>query len=199
MAFLTPKEFIQQFYIDELEKLIGEHNYMAMIIMSVGIEFLGRCEHPDAKWFKDTLQQGGKKKEEGYYFKYAIEKIKAFDYYRSKGLKFKLYKYLRCGLVHTSLPSPDVTLSSKGEKPHLEVNENGSINIQVEEFHKEFKKACKQVISKIENNKYVGNSKMYQPILQVPHPKIDQSTTTPDNTFITESIKRNPDASGTNF
>ena len=40
---MKPKEFIQKVLIDEVDKIIEHHPYIAFSIMTIGIEFLGKC------------------------------------------------------------------------------------------------------------------------------------------------------------
>ena len=69
MAALTPKQFIETVFINELAELSEKNHYISFLVMATGIEFLGKClDSKAAHWnvggrsqnnFEDALQQLG--------------------------------------------------------------------------------------------------------------------------------------------
>lgn len=165
MATLTAKEFIQKVLIDELGSMIKTHPYMSFIIMSIGIEFLGKCiNRGRVDW-----NLGGRPTVD---FEKAINDIPNFERYRIYLTTHDLYDSLRCGLAHSVAPKGKVTLSSKEEAPHLTVFGN-SVNLKVEDFYKDFKEACEYVIIQT----YSETDKMNGAFLYVPGETFNAGTT----------------------
>lgn len=129
------KEFIKEYLIDQIGEIKENYPYFAFLLMSVGIEFLGKCQSSD-----DWNEPGNSRRD----FDNGLE-IKPLDEYKH----FDLYTNLRCGLAHALLTKGQLVLSDKGEKSA----------INCDEFYKKFKKACEQVINstKDENNKIYIN------------------------------------------
>lgn len=162
MKKLTPASFIRTFFIDELEDIVNRHPYLAFMIMSTGIEFLGKCLKTNQPDWHDT----GRPSET---FKKAIQEIPSLQKYEQLLQEFNLYSGLRCGLLHSAQPEPGITLSSKDEMAHLErhvfLGQN-CINLRCEDFYADFKEACEWVIASISPED--TEDKMNKPFLVVP-------------------------------
>jgi len=158
MAQMTGKQFIETFFIAQVEQVISTIPYMAFIIMGIGIEFLGKCLHS-----KDIMDDSRSRIR----FEEAIVNLKSFSTYIpliGKNNKFDLYSSLRCGLVHSAAPKYSITLSSKTEGPHLEQDAKGErINLRCEDFYSDFRKACEEVIQMPDP----VATKLAQPFLEV--------------------------------
>lgn len=167
MAILKPKEFIQQIFIDQLKLLVERHHYISFMVMSIGIEFLGKC--------LDTGSQNWNPKPRSRtdteIFKSAITQLDSFVSYREYLDSHKLYDSLRCGLVHSASPKNKITLSSGDEKPHLSVSNDGTLNFKCEPFFKDFKSACQEVI----NRNFPTYDKMNQDFIEVPGTLFDEN------------------------
>lgn len=138
MKTMKPKDVIKSVLIDELGTMIKEHPYISFIIMASGIEFLGKCLS------KEDWQKSGQSRQD---FQEAIRQIPSFSRYRELLDTHQLYESFRCGLVHAISPKMNVTLSSKGEQHHLTSN-GGRINLRVEDFYDDFRRACEFIIEK---------------------------------------------------
>jgi hypothetical protein len=162
MRALSPQEFIQATFINDLGRMIESKNfYLSFIIMGIGIEFLGKCLSPNDDW------QEGKP---GTTFKKAVNTLDALKEYRRLLTEYDLYSSLRCGLAHAALPKYQITLSSThAEAPHL-LETNDSINLHCESFFKDFKKACEEVIAM----QFSAGDKMNNPIILVPGETINE-------------------------
>jgi len=165
MGKVNPKEFIQSVLIDEIGELISGHPYISFILMGIGIEFLGKCIDSDMKDWNST-QPGSKKT-----FENAIKLIPNFQKYKSYLDSHDMYNSFRCGLAHALSPKVKITLSSKSEMSHLNKH-NDKINLKVEEFYDDFKKACEYVI----NKSFPIGDKMNENFLIVPGHEFNSGT-----------------------
>lgn len=156
MTRLNVKNFIQSVLIDEIESMLDEHPYISFIVMGIGIEFLGKCID---RQLTDWNTPGRSKRD----FKNAIKTIHSLQKYTQSLTTYDLYGSFRCGLAHTISPKFKITLSSKNELAHM-VEHNGSLNLKVEDFYKDFKEACEFVI----NDNYPEGDKMNSDFLEVP-------------------------------
>lgn len=174
MATLKPKEFIQKVFIAELSELSQKNHYISFAIMAIGIEFLGKCLDASAKHWNVSKSEKN--------FIEAIESLNAFKKYRQH--KNILYTDLRCGFAHSFVPKSKLTLSSKNEMPHMNID-NGRLNLRCEDFYEDFKSACEEVISKEFND---INNKMNRDLLLIPGDTFNEDTNIP--TAVTESNPR---------
>lgn len=145
-------------FIDQLGSIINDHPYISFIVISTGIEFLGKCiDHDLNQW--DKIRKPRK------YFEKAILTIPSLQVYSSylDQNTFDLYSNLRCGLVHSASPNYLITLSSKQETGHL-VLENNRLNLKIEDFYRDFRLACEFIISEV----YSPDNKMECPFLRIP-------------------------------
>lgn len=147
----TPKSFISGVLIDEIGNISKSNPYLSFILISIAIEFLGKC-------IDDTVNnwdEGGSEK----LFNLAIGRL------MPKYRPYNLYKLLRCGLAHHLAPQPGLDLSqAKNGKSHLSVLLDGTLVLNIEDFYEDFKVACQNVISNIDESVY-KNKKMYNPFL----------------------------------
>lgn len=125
---MTLEEFGDKF-IKDLEPMVSSNPYIAFLVLSTTLEFIARCKNMES-----NFQDDKKTKEK---FIKAINSIKAFTPYRN--LSDKLYK-LRCGMVHTTMPSEDIILSS--DENDLEKNVIGckSLYNDIKEAWQEIKR-----------------------------------------------------------
>jgi hypothetical protein len=177
MATLKPKDFIKSVLIEEFGSMIDKHPYISFIVMGIGIEFLGKCIDTN---LSDWNESGRSKRD----FENAIKSIPSLQKYKPYLTTHDLYGSFRCGLAHAVSPKIKITLSSKKEKGHL-VDENGRLNLKVEDFYKDFKLASEYII----NNSYPSNDKMNGDFLQVPGTGFNSGTNI--ETGVTSSIDPN--------
>lgn len=168
MTTLKPKHFIKSVLIDELATMIAGHPYLSFVIMGIGIEFLGKC----LATARTDWNEGGHSQTD---FGNAIKSIPSLKKYESYLQTHKLYSSFRCGLAHTISPKVQVTLSSKGELGHLQIEQGGRINLKVEEFYNDFKQACEYII----NMNFAPGDKMNLGFLQVPGASFNSGTDIP--------------------
>ncbi len=159
---MYPKQFIQQVFITEFEKLTETNPYITFALMGIGIEFLGKCLDVNQKdWNK-----GGSEKN----FNKAIDTLNSFKKYRTPiRVKYKLWDSLRNGFAHSFVPKKHLGLSSKNEMKHMiEYEQNGTpkINLRCEDLYVDFKGACIEVINK--DFTIHINNKMNRQLLSVP-------------------------------
>lgn len=167
MAILKPKQFIQQIFIDQLGLLVERHHYISFMVMSIGIEFLGKClDTGSPNWNQNSSGRGDRE-----IFESAITQLDSFVRYREYLESHKLYGSLRCGLVHSASPKNRITLSSGDEKPHLSVSNDGTLNFKCELFFEDFKTACQEVI----NRDFPTFDKMNQDFIQIPGTLFDEN------------------------
>jgi hypothetical protein len=167
MATLKPKEFIKSVLIDELGAMIELHPYMSFIIMGIGIEFLGKCIDINLKDWNVSGRSGPD-------FNNAIRSIPSLLKYDSYLISHDLYGSFRCGLAHAVAPKYNITLSSKDQMGHLK-EENGRVNLKVENFYNDFKLACEYVM----NIEYPTGDKMNTDFIEVPGNAFNSSTNIP--------------------
>lgn len=157
MSALSPKKFIEQVFINEVEDLIEKHPYIAFMIMAIGIEFLGRCLSKDTSWDVEKISRHS--------FEEAVKKLPTLQKYKPylKKNKHDLFGSLRCGLIHSARPKDTIILSSKNEMPNLTTSGN-QVSLRCEDFYADFRQACKEVI---EMN-FPDGDKMQKGFLGVP-------------------------------
>lgn len=116
---MTLKEFGDMFINDYIEPLVDSNPYLAFMVLSASIEFIGKCRRK----LKDPHEKG--KKGNNMFVDaidniYALSPYRAFSYKTPKGHSNKLYTALRCGLLHAAMPNVGIILSS--EKNELKRN-----------------------------------------------------------------------------
>lgn len=162
---IFPKEFIEQVLIKEVGMIHRIHPYISFAVMSIGVEFLGKCLNSSNDW-----NQGGQSKID---FEFAINNLNSFQKYRPYLISHDLWTSLRNGFLHSFVPKKTLTLSSGNQAPHLALIQN-KINLRCEDFYIDFKNACKEILSM---NSF-ASSKMSSPLLTIPKLPIIYSATT---------------------
>jgi len=147
-----PKSFISQVLIEEIGNISISNVYLSFVLISIGIEFLGKCiDDGTSDW-----STSGKSE---IHFNLAISEL--MPMYRP----YNLYRLLRCGLSHSLAPQDGLALSeSKNNTIHLTIKSDGTLVLNIENFYNDFKNACMIVINNIDKNFY-KNKKIYQPFL----------------------------------
>lgn len=132
---LTAREFIQETLIKEFADIVNgekEHNYISFLLISCGIEFLGKCMAPvGTDWHHRASEQ---------YFKQGISLFP--DPYKQQDIDDVLYHGLRCGICHALLPKNELIVSSTEEQ---DLNSN-PIRLNIHTFFDDFKKACTSLL-----------------------------------------------------
>lgn len=120
---LTVKDFIEEYLIKQIGEIKKGYPYFAIILMSLGLEFLGKIRRGNDFNTKGTSSED---------FNAGKELMTTY-----KDCK-DLYENLRCGFAH-SMRMNNLTISN------IQLEDN--TDIDVETFYKEFVKACEQVIA----------------------------------------------------
>lgn len=181
MAALNPKEFIAQVFVLELGMIVPAHPYVAFMVMSIGLEFLGKCLDSTSNDWNRPSQSSTKT------FESAFKKLSSLNKYGPYLQQYKLYDSLRCGLAHSASPKYKITLSRVGELSHLEVTSGtfgNRLNLQCEAFYADFKLACEEVI----NMTFSPTDKMDSGFLWIPGANLNQTTNI--QTGVNESFNR---------
>ena len=122
---ISVRQFIQEYLIDDIGEVVKKHPYFAFLLISVGIEFIGKCQN-DHDWDDYKIISPHDNFENGLKFK----PLKA---YANKNL----YQDLRNGLAHALLIKNNLNLSDK----------NANNSLSSDEFYDRFKEACKLVLN----------------------------------------------------
>lgn len=153
---LLPKEFISIVFINELKELVelNKYPYQCFILISTGIEFLGKCINNNLKSWEQTapnIKKRTSKKGFGVKenFLMAINNLDSFNKYLDycgDEKEFDLYKYFRCGFAHSYKPEGKISVARE-RGVHLKIFKNNLI-IGLPEFAEDFFDACNEVIEK---------------------------------------------------
>ena len=121
---VSARKFIEDYLIKQINTIKQDHPYFAFLLMAVGIEFLGRCQSPNA-WNdpKNTKT----------YFNCGLAVPPLCQYAKKYP---DLYHQLRCGLAHAYRPD-GIILSNKG----------GVGDINCDDFYADFVAACRNVLA----------------------------------------------------
>lgn len=123
------KDFIEKYLIGHIGEIKDKYPYEAFLLISCGIEFLGKCLN-NRNW-----QDTGQSKAD---FENAVENIPSLKRYTS--VKKDLYKSLRCGLCHAFQPKKGFLISNS-QSEQLDKNKGGIV-INIKKFYDAFEKAC---------------------------------------------------------
>lgn len=175
MTRLKPNDFIQTVLINEIGELVDSHPYISFILMGIGIEFRGKC-------IDSSLTDWNVSGRSKFDFENAIKTIPSLQKYEPYLTSHQMYSSFRCGLAHAVSPKVQITLSSKQEMGHLLQN-NGRLNLKVEDFYQDFKDACNYVMTQT----YPVGDKMNADFLEVPGTTFNSGTTI--STGITSSLQ----------
>lgn len=175
MTRLKPNDFIQTVLIKELGELVDTHPYLSFVLIGIGIEFMGKCIDTN---LTDWNVSGRSKCD----FENAIKTIPSLKRYETYLTSHQMYSSFRCGLAHAVSPKVQITLSSKQEMGHL-IENNGRLNLKIEDFYQDFKDACNYVMTQT----YPAGDKMNADFLEVPGTTFNSGTII--TTGITSSIQ----------
>lgn len=148
---MTLKEFGDMFINCYIEPLVDSNPYLAFMVLSASIEFIGKCR----RRLKDPHEKGKRGKN---MFVDAIDNINAlsayrvFNYQTSKGHSNKLYTALRCGLLHAAMPNVGIILSS-------EENELGRNVVGCRSLYSDIKSAWIEINSDARIAQHLNSSK----------------------------------------
>lgn len=153
---MKPKEFIQNVLINEIGEIHKNHAYISFAIISIGIEFLGKCLNKYEDWNEPRRSKAD--------FELAINNLNSFSSYRPLLKSHNLWDSLRNGFLHSFVPKNTLSLSSKDGAAHFFPSSLTQINLKCEDLYIDFKGACEEVINKTS----FPSSKMERPLLSVP-------------------------------
>ena len=120
---VSARKFIEDYLIKQINTIKQDHPYFAFLLMSVGIEFLGRCQSTNA-W--NDRHKPSDYFDDGFAVPPLCQYTKKYP---------DLYHQLRCGLAHAYRPD-GIILS----------NEGGAGDISCDDFYADFVAACKNVL-----------------------------------------------------
>lgn len=150
-----PKDFIKQ-TSKEIGVMSKGHAYLGFILLCSGIELLGRClDTEEADWSKHKI--------DGYYFKKGLSQFP--EHYQL--MKDRLYKELRCGMLHSKLPGGfGLTELANDPEGNLKYEDHlrSDPNLIVWEFiYKDYLDGCQKII----DMDFPSDNKMNKPFLSV--------------------------------
>jgi hypothetical protein len=150
---MKPKEFIDGVLINEMKDIVNKHPYFSFLLISVGIEFLGKClltNHQN--WNAIRANKA---------FTKGVEMLHKIDE-RYKELNLK--DELRDGFAHTFLPKSKIALSEiRAGAKNFQIHGSGKTVLVAEEFYRDFVIACREVI----NAEFPENDKMNKEFLYI--------------------------------
>lgn len=163
---MTVKEFINKILINNYQEILSQgFHYISFSLIALGIEFLGACI--------DDADDFGKIGKSGPRFRNAIEDLfpKQYQKFNDKNNDYDICNNLRNGLAHQLRPKSKIGLTHKKESEkfgtnHLEIN-NDKLVLVAEEFYRDFRNACTEVIKRIDRNK-IKNLQVYKQFLSTP-------------------------------
>lgn len=155
---MTVPEFIKQVYIDEIGEISAKHHYLSIMLMMMGIEFLGRCADPSNPLDHYDSSYGRKR------FNAATNDLFPTAH-KTLSNSLNFYSRLRNGFAHKAKPSvaaPTASAPAAREIylagpdcsfPHL-YEDSGCIIIRSDGLYSHFKDACEECIRRINNGTY---------------------------------------------
>ena len=150
---MKPKEFIESVLINEMKDVVFRHPYLSFLLISVGVEFLGKCLLTDHQDWNDIRPE--KAFEEGAGLLYKID---------SRYKELNLRDELRNGFAHTFIPKSKIALSEvRSGAKNFQIHSSGKTVLVVEEFYRDFVVACREVI----NTGFSKEDKMNKEILYI--------------------------------
>lgn len=133
---MNPKEFIRNVLIAEIKDVLNHHAYLSFALISLGIEFIGKCMLTNFQdWDRIKPDKAFKK---GYEMLIEVD-----ERYQSIDLKNEL----RNGFAHTFLPKSKIALSEvKHGAKNFDKNSQGRTILVAEEFFRDFVLICQEVL-----------------------------------------------------
>ena len=147
---MKPKDFIKNVIIGEYRDIVFRHPYLSFALVSIAIEFLGKCMLINYKNWQikpDTA------------FKRGAELLSDVDSrYSTVDLK-----ELRNGFAHTLVPKKVSLSELKHGTIHFDKDSEGRPILVAEIFYRDLVIACQKVI----NTEFNENDKMNEDILNI--------------------------------
>jgi len=140
------EEFIDTVLVNDIGKVIEAGcPYLAFGLIAQGIETLGALLD-EMKLNDINLSERRFRNAINTLFNYQTSR---YPKYVAESSEYDLYKYLRCGMVHTLSPSGKIGFTTKCKAEmngleHLILSENGQLILVIEDLFEDFKKACKK-------------------------------------------------------
>ena len=150
---MSPKEFIKTVLIKEIDDIVKSHPYLSFALMSIGLEFLGKCmlTHINT-WHKINPSKAYEKAEE--------LMCQVDERYK----KINLQDELRNGFAHTFIPKGNIALSEvKNGFQNFDLNSCNQTVLVAEEFYENFVTVCQKVV----DNNFDKKNKMNKAFLRV--------------------------------
>ena len=153
--YMKPKEFIQKTLIDGMKDIVFRHPYLSFALISLGIEFIGKCmltDYQEWDFPKDKAYEA---------FDTGNKMLSEVDpRYKDVGLK----EQLRNGLIHTLSPKSKISLSEvKAGDKHFGIDTKGKTILVAEILYRDFVIMCERVISQ----KFSSDDKMNKEFLDI--------------------------------
>ena len=120
------EDFINDYLITHIGEIKNNYPYFAFVLMSIGIEFLGKCQNTDFDWNKYRHAQPETDFNKGM----ELPSLKKYK-------QLNLYRNLRCGLAHSLSTNGNLVLSDK----------SNTTTLNCEEFYNAFVDACNEILS----------------------------------------------------
>lgn len=123
---MNVSDFIEKYFIEEIGSLVEDHPFVAFTLMSIGVEFLGKCLNPNP--WNDPNERSSRT------FSNAINSFISLNKY---SVVTDLYHNLRCGLAHRFMVQGQIILA-----PDKNDLTGTTITIGCKDFYADFKQAC---------------------------------------------------------
>lgn len=154
MTVIMPKDFIKNVLIEEMKDVVMKHPYLAFALISIGIEFLGKCMLTECDHWDIKLGEQFKPFDKG------MELMITID---NRYAHLNIRDQLRNGFTHTLLPKTNIALSEvKHGAIHFEQLNHQTILV-IEIFYRDFVRACYSVL----NYSFTSNDKMNSGFLSI--------------------------------
>lgn len=133
---MSIEEFVEKILIKEIGEIKDKHPYLACMLISSGIEFLGTTLYPMNG--KEDENLNSKKK-----FRYALKKFFPLQKYA----EINLYQRIKCGFCDAMINNEDNIVLSNIAAQKLDTNnKNDKITVNVNELYSNFKEACEELL-----------------------------------------------------
>lgn len=142
-------EFFISNIVQEIGEIVKTHPYLSTILISSGIEFLGKCLDSNCTWDQEDLSRK--------HFKKALKSMPDYSYYK----KIDLFDRLRCGMIHQLRPKQKIALSKSIPGHGLKLSDRNIIDIN--RLFYNFEEATKDVLNRIQTNEFKEGDKIYKP------------------------------------
>jgi hypothetical protein len=147
---MKPKEFIQIVLIDEMQDVVFRHQFLSFALISIGIEYLGKCMLMNYNTWNIPPDKA---------FKSGMKLMSAVD---SRYSQVKL-KDLQNGFAHTLAPKGVYLSEVKHGALHFGRSNDGHTILVTEIFYRDFVLACNMVL----NTSFPPGDKMNKGFLRI--------------------------------